>query len=206
MKITVVGSGYVGMSMAALLGQSDEVTILDIDQERVEKINRNISPVNDEDIHFFLKEKKTKIIATLNQEMAFGEADYIIISTPTDYDSDLNFFNTTSVENVITDAINCKTNALIVIKSTVPVGYTESLREKFSYNKIIFVPEFLREGSGLNDNLYPSRIIIGSFLDEAKRFSEILIKNTQKQNVQILFMESAEAEAVKLFSNTFLSN
>jgi len=205
MKITVVGSGYVGMSIASLLAQSDNVVIFDIAYQRVESINNKISPIEDLEVNEFLKRKNISIKATMNKELAYKDSKFIIIATPTDYDQDLNFFNTSTVENVIKDILDINKECLIIIKSTIPVGFTDSMRDKFSYEKIIFVPEFLREGKALHDNLYPSRIVIGSELEIAKEFGNLLRLNSKKNDVNILYMNSREAEAVKLFSNTYLA-
>tara|TARA_B100001093_G_C26761581_1_gene985966 strand:- start:290 stop:1456 length:1167 start_codon:yes stop_codon:yes gene_type:complete len=205
MKFTVVGSGYVGMSMALLIGQSNEVTILDINHDRVSLINKKISPIKDKDFEEFIDRKDIKLNATLNKELAYNEKDFIIIATPTDYDSDLNFFDTSTVEGVISDILEFNKNSLIIIKSTIPVGFTEQMRIKFSYQNIIFVPEFLREGKALYDNLFPSRIVIGSKLKKAMEFADILKFNAKKKDIQILYMKSKEAEAVKLFANTYLA-
>ena len=205
MNITVVGSGYVGMSMAVLIGQNHNITILDIDEKRISLINDKISPIKDNDIDNFIIKNNIKIKATTDRVQAYKNVNFVIIATPTDYDPELNIFNTSSVEDVIKDIVDSKSECLIVIKSTVPVGFTEKMRNKFSYDKIIFVPEFLREGKALFDNLYPSRIVIGSYSDDAYKFAEILKLSAKKKNVKILFMNSKEAEAVKLFANTYLA-
>ncbi len=205
MRITVVGSGYVGMSMALVLGQSNDVTIFDIDTKRVSLINKNLSPINEPDIEKELKTKSFSLKATLNKEEAYIDAEIIIIATPTDYDTNLNFFDTSTVESVIKDILQINKKSLIVIKSTIPVGFTNQIRKKFSSEDIIFVPEFLREGKALHDNLYPSRIIVGGDSNIAKEFGELLKLSAKKKDVELIFMQSSEAEAVKLFSNTYLA-
>lgn len=205
MRITVVGSGYVGMSMALVLGQSNDVTIFDIDTKRVSLINKNLSPINEPDIEKELKTKSFSLKATLNKEEAYIDAQIIIIATPTDYDTNLNFFDTSTVESVIKDILQINKKSLIVIKSTIPVGFTNQIRKKFSSEDIIFVPEFLREGKALHDNLYPSRIIVGGDSNIAKEFGELLKSSAKKKDVELIFMQSSEAEAVKLFSNTYLA-
>ncbi len=205
MKITIVGSGYVGMSMALVLRQSTNVTILDIDANRVSMINNNLSPINEPDIEKEMKTKTFSLRATLDIEDAYNDADFIVIATPTDYDADKNFFDTSTVEGVIKDILKLNKKSLIVIKSTVPVGFTNQMREKFSYENIIFVPEFLREGNALHDNLFPSRIIVGGESNTAKEFGELLKLSARKEGTKLIFMESSEAEAVKLFSNTYLA-
>ena len=205
MKITIVGSGYVGMSMALVLGQSTNVTVLDIDANRVSLINNNLSPINEPDIEKEMKTKTFSLRATLDIEDAYKEVDFIVIATPTDYDVDKNFFDTSTVEGVIKDILKLNKKSLIVIKSTVPVGFTNQMREKFSYENIIFVPEFLREGNALHDNLFPSRIIVGGESNTAKKFGELLKLSARKEDTKLIFMESSEAEAVKLFSNTYLA-
>ena len=205
MKITIVGSGYVGMSMALVLRQSTNVTILDIDANRVSLINNNLSPINEPDIEKEMKTKTFSLKATLDIEDAYNDADFIVIATPTDYDADKNFFDTSTVEGVIKDILKLNKKSLIVIKSTVPVGFTNQMREKFSYENIIFVPEFLREGNALHDNLFPSRIIVGGESNTAKEFGELLKLSARKEGTKLIFMESSEAEAVKLFSNTYLA-
>jgi len=204
-KITVVGSGYVGMSLSVLLAQHNDVTVLDIDPLRVELINANQSPVADNDIKGFLVNKELTLRATINKKDAYADANFIIIATPTDYDPSTNKFDTSSVDSVVKDALQVNQEALIVIKSTIPVGHTRLLQDKYTTNRVVFSPEFLREGQALRDNLYPSRIIIGSQLDDARKFVEALKQGADKDNIQTLFIGSEEAEAVKLFANTYLA-
>ena len=204
-KITVVGSGYVGMSLAVLLAQKNDVIVLDIDSTRVEKINKKQSTVTDLKIESFLRDKNLSLSATLNKNLAYKDAKFIVIATPTDYDPDTNYFDTISVDNVISDALKFNDEALLVIKSTIPVGHTRDLKIFFSTNRIIFSPEFLREGRALEDNLYPSRIIIGSMCEGGRAFANLLHQGAKNKDIEILFMRSTEAEAVKLFANTFLA-
>ena len=204
-KITVVGSGYVGMSLAALLSQNNEVTVLDIDSARVDKINNKLSTVADAEIELFLSEKDLCITATTDKKIAYEGASFVIVATPTNYDTVNNYFDTSSVDDVVGDALKLNKQAYVVIKSTIPVGHTKLLQEKYATNRIIFSPEFLREGQALKDNLYPSRIIIGSQLEAGKTFAKILAQGAKKQDIETLFIDSTEAEAVKLFSNTCLA-
>ena len=204
-KITVVGTGYVGMSMAVLLAQHNEVVALDIEPARVADIQAGRSTVVDADIQMFLDEKDLSLTATLEAAEAYAGADFIVVATPTDYDPETNYFDTSSVESVIEQALGANSTAMIVVKSTVPVGFTASMKEKFSTDRIVFSPEFLREGRALHDNLHPSRIILGSELPAAHEFARLLQQGAQESDVATLFMRATEAEAVKLFANTYLA-
>ena len=204
-KITVVGSGYVGMSLGVLFAQHNDVVILDIDPSRVSKINLKQSTIDDTEVNAFFEDKELSIKATLDKKIAYEGAEFIVVATPTDYDINSNFFNTASVDAVVKDALDLNTDALVVIKSTIPVGHTRFLQEKYGTDRVIFSPEFLREGQALQDNLYPSRIIVGSQLESARQFASLLIEAAKKENIDTLFMRSTEAEAVKLFANTYLA-
>lgn len=205
MKIAIAGVGYVGLSLATLLSQYNEVVALDIIKDKVDKINSKISPIEDKYIKKYLRTKKLNLRATLDYKDAFYKADFIIICMPTNYDEKSNFFDTSLVEETIEKIKNMKIQTTIIIKSTVPVGFTERMKTKYNMNNIIFSPEFLREGKALYDNLYPSRIILGDKNEQAKKFADLLKESSLKKDVTIKFMKSTEAEAVKLFSNTYLA-
>ena len=205
MKITIVGAGYVGLANAMLLSRDHEVKIHDVNSEKLRLINSRVSPINDAEIQNFLSNKATNFTTTLLVKDAYQGADLVVIATPTDYDSVNNFFDTTSVEKAIKDALTFNNEAVIVVKSTVPVGFTEKMKKNLSTGNIVFMPEFLREGSALYDNLYPSRLIIGENSDRASLLAEIFIDASHKKDVEVLFVNSTEAESIKLFSNTYLA-
>ncbi len=211
MRIAVAGTGYVGLSLSVLLAQKNSVTAVDIVPEKVDMINNGVSPIKDNEIEEFFRERKLDLKATLDASYAYKNAEFVIVATPTNYDPEINFFDTSSVEAVIKQVKEINPDAIVIIKSTIPVGFTENISKKLEFDNLLFSPEFLREGKALYDNLYPSRIIVGTpneeekLKDAAKKFAELLYEGAEKEDIPVLFMNSTEAEAVKLFSNTYLA-